>query len=477
MEERRARWLVLLGVLALFASACGARVSSEQIKAAGASSPSQVAGGPTGAGDAGASADTGAAGSVSAGGATPTSVASSGGGTTPSGAAAQGGTPTTAAPAGGNGGATDVGVTADQIVLGNVSTLSGPVPGLFQGAVLGAQAVVAYQNSKGGLFGRKFRLDVRDDQFDTGQNRAVTNELIPKAFAFLGSFSLFDDAAADAVGKAGIPDLSVPLNQSRGDIRNNFSVAPADTRGAPTGPFEYFKQRFPDAVRSMGTLYGDVPAAKISHQRFKAAAESVGWKYVYERGYQATETDFTADVVRMRQNGVKGIYLVSTDDKTTARIVKALAQQGFKPQFIVANYMPTLISLGGAAVEGVFGDSPFSLFGSEDSGTTPEVALFNQWFQKVRPGAKPDLFAVYSWAEGRLLFQALEAAGPKATRADVLRELAKIPTYSANDLIGPAGPAAKKPGQCYVISQIKGGRYARVDPAKGYRCDGTYFRR
>src|SRR5205823_11626604 len=71
-----------------------------------------------------------------------------------------------AAPAGGNGGATDVGVTGESITLGNVSTLSGPIPGLFQGAVLGAQAFAAYANSQGGVFGRRLKVEVRDDQFD-----------------------------------------------------------------------------------------------------------------------------------------------------------------------------------------------------------------------------------------------------------------------------------------------------------------------
>ena len=36
------------------------------------------------------------------------------------------------------------------------------------------------------MFGRKFKLDVRDDQFDTGQNRAQTIDLLGKAFAFAG---------------------------------------------------------------------------------------------------------------------------------------------------------------------------------------------------------------------------------------------------------------------------------------------------
>jgi ABC-type branched-subunit amino acid transport system substrate-binding protein len=467
MVKRRAGWLFVLAALALLASACGARVSEQQLRATGISrSSGEAVGGPAGAGDVGVSSSTGAPGSASPGGTTPTQATAS-----------AGGTPTTAAPAGGNGGATDVGVTPNQITLGNVSTLSGPVPGLFQGAVLGTQAVIAYQNSQGGLFGRKFKLDARDDQFDTGQNRAQTSDLLNKVFAFVGSFSLYDDAAVGEIGKTNIPDLSVYLNPSRGALKNNFATAPSDIRGAPTGPFLYFKGKFPDAVTKMGTIYGDVPASKNSHLRFKATAESVGWHYVYERGFQATETDFTADVVRMKSSGVKGIYLVSTDDKTTARFAKAMAQQGFKPDFFVANYMPTLPALAGPAVENVYSASPFGLFAGEDNAVNPETRLFNEWFQKVRPGGKPDLFAVYGWAQGRLLFQALQAAGPKATRADVSRELAKITTFSSGGIIGDAGPGPKRPSICYVIAQIKQGRYARVDPAKGYRCDGAYFRR
>jgi ABC-type branched-subunit amino acid transport system substrate-binding protein len=459
-------------VLALVASACGARVNEQQIQAAGSSrSSGEAAGGPAGAGDVPASSSaTGAAGSASTGGTTPAQAGPSAG--TPTTAAAA-----TAAPAGGNGGATDVGVTANQITLGNVSTLSGPVPGLFQGAVLGTQAVIAYQNSQGGMFGRKFKLDARDDQFDTGQNRAATDDLLNKVFAFVGSFSLYDDAAVGEIAKTNIPDLSVYLNPTRGALKNNFAVAPSDGRGAPTGPFQYFKSKFPDAVTKMGTIYGDVPASKNSHLRFKAAAESVGWHYVYERGFQATETDFTADVVRMKSSGVRGIYLVSTDDKTTARLAKAMAQQGFKPDFFVANYMPTMSALAGTAVENVYSASPFGLFAGEDSGINPETRLFNEWFQKVRPGAKPDLFALYGWAQGRLFFQALQAAGPKATRADLNRELAKVTKFSSGDIVGDAGPGTKRPSICYVIAQIKQGKYTRIDPAKGFRCDGTYFRR
>ena len=275
-----------------------------------------------------------------------------------------------------------------------MSTLSGPVPGLFQGAVIGSQAAVAYQNSLGGLFGRKFKLDVRDDQFDTGQNRNQTIDLLGKAFAFIGSFSLYDSAAVDQIGKSGIPDVTYSLSADRRALPNNFSVEPSPRSGAPTGIFNYFKKKYPQDVTSVGTIYSDVSTA--SHQDYKAAAESVGWHYAYERGVQATETDFTADVVRMREAGVKAVFLVAVDVKTTARLANAMAQQNFKPDFFLVNgpaYDPTLVSLAGASVEGLFSSQPYSMFDGEDAGVIPEVKLFDEWVQKVKPGYKPDLFA------------------------------------------------------------------------------------
>jgi hypothetical protein len=63
-------------------------------------------------------------------------------------------------------------VTGDSVTFGNVSTISGPVPGLFAGGVYGTRAYFAYVNSQGGVFGRHLEVAASDDQLDCGQNRA-----------------------------------------------------------------------------------------------------------------------------------------------------------------------------------------------------------------------------------------------------------------------------------------------------------------
>jgi ABC-type branched-subunit amino acid transport system substrate-binding protein len=471
---QRVRLVTCLIVLTLVAAACGARVSEQQIKSAGASGGASGSGGlAAGSGDAGSGAtDAGTTpGSSAAGGAATAGTTPAAGASTGAAAPASG-----AAPAGGNGGAVDVGVSATQVTLGNVSTLSGPVPGLFQGAVVGAQAIVAYQNSVGGLFGRKFKLDFKDDQFDTGQNRTATTELTQKAFAMLGSFSLYDDAGKDAVAKSGMPDVTYSLTGRR-DLPNNFSVEPARTGGAPLGPFNYFGKKFPAEIKAVGSLHPDIPSANQSQTAYVNAAKSVGWNVVYDRAIAATETDFTADIVRMKSKGVKLFYAGALDDKTLARIVKALAQQGMKIPVVTSGigYDADIPKLAGTAAEGLYTWQPYSMYAGEDAGIA-EVKLMNQWIQRVKPGWVPDTYTVFAWASGRLLFEAMQKAGAKAKRADVVAALKTITKFDAGGLLAPANPAAKGAPTCGIVTQVKGGKYVRIDsPPPGYRCsDGGY---
>lgn len=468
--------------MVLTTAACGARLTDQQRTAvrAGTSRVAGSGGAATGDGSTdttlavGGPVDTvpGSSGSNGgAGGATATT--SVGGGT-------KGATTNVhAMPAGGNGGVTDVGVSANSITLGNVSTLTGPVPGLFAGATVGAQAAVAYENSLGGLFGRKFKLDARDDQFDTGQNRSQTIDLIGKALGFLGSFSLYDEAAADQIKQANLPDVSHALGEGRLNIPNNFSVQ-ASAKGGPLGPFNFFKQKYPDAIKAVGSIYSDIPSAVALHQGYKRAAVSVGYQFKYERGIGATETDFTSDVVRMRDAGVKLVYLVSIDDKSAARFAKAMKSQNFKPTAFVVNgsaYDADVLALAGDAAEGMFVTSSASMYGGEDAGVVPEVALMDKWIQNVKPGFKPDIFSAYAWAGGRLLFQALENVGPKVTRAAVNEAIRKIGSFDDYGLFAPSNPGTKAPASCYIVLKVVSGKFTRFDsPPAAYRCgDGPWY--
>lgn len=372
-----------------------------------------------------------------------------------------------------------MGVTPDQVLVGNVSTRTGPVPGLFLGATLGTQAFLAYQNSLGGVHGRQLKLSVADDRLDSGENRAQTAALADKAFAMVGSFSVVDDGGAPELARSGMPDVGYGLGRARFALPNNFSPQPLPS-GWRLGPLNHFKARFGDAVvQKMAVFWLQVQSARSAIEGEKAAAQSVGYQFVYQREIAANETNFTGDVLQMQRRGVQGIMMAG-DVGTMVRMARAMKEQGFSVPFANwgANaYDPAFVTSDArAATNGALIDQQLVLYAGEDAAAVPEVALFLKWLRVVAPGAKPDIFAAFGWASARLFTQALQAAGPRATRAGLLAELRKIDSFDSNGLLAPAGPASKRPPTCFVVVKVDNGQFVRAEPAKGMICDkGEYF--
>jgi len=476
---RRSRLVVLGLVLALAAAGCGSRTTrAQKLEALGAGRNGGSGSGNeslVGVAGAGGSADAGSAGGAAGGSTAGGATGSAANGKSGPGSGGAG----TGAFSGNNGGSTDVGVTGNLITVSNVSIQTGPVPGLFTGAFYGTDAYVQYINSQGGVYGRQLKVLGRDDQFDCGQNKSITESDISKVFAFVGSFSLYDNCGAQALSAhPEVPDVHNALSIDAAHLPNNFSPSPLRT-GAPTGPFDYFKAKQPGAIDKVGSLVGDVQSAKDAWVGIKGTMQSLGYTFVYDQLYSPTQTDFTSDIVRMRSAGVKTLVLVSADVKGIARIAQQAKQQNWHPDLTILGasaYDPQLIPLATAdALEGMHVYLPSAMYLGEDRGASQEVNLFLTWLKKTHPSANPDLFTVYGWTSARLFVQALQAAGPQAKRATLIAALKNIHQFDANGILGPADPAGKGPDWCYVIVDIHGGKFVRApDSASGYRCDGSY---
>lgn len=410
-----------------------------------------------------------------------TNGSSGGGGAGTGSSGARGASPTATLPPGGNGGATDVGVTGNSILIGNVSDLSGPVPGLFQGAVTGTLAYVNYINSLGGIYGRDLKLTSSDSQTSCSQTESSYSSLAPEVFAFVGSFGLYDNCGAQVLANdQKVPAVQYMLSAQGIALPNDFSVDPL-IGGYATGMFAYYRQKFGSSVvQNVGTIYSDIPSAVAQADSINKAAESQGWKFTYSRAVGATETNFTADIVRMQSQGVKLVYVVGATAQISATLVDEAQQQNWHPIFVMpVAYAQNFIQLAGAsAANGVYGANLYSLFFSPaDAAAVPEIALYQQWMQRTNPNQPADLYSMYAWAEAALFVQAVKAAGPDLTQAKVIAALKSVHNFDDNGMVGPADPADKVATHCYVLWQVQNGQFARVDtPAGGYRCDGQFYR-
>jgi len=374
------------------------------------------------------------------------------------------------------------GLTPTTVTVGNVSTLTA---GLFTGADVGTKAYAAYVNSHGGIDGRKILVDSYDDTYAGAPNKQYTQEAIDKDFAMVGSFSLQDNFGGTVLAaNPGVPNVTVSLDPATADLVNSFSPSPV-ANGSPLGPLAYFKDKFPDTVAHAGALIADQPSAIAQWDSQRGAMEHVGYHIVYDPQFDITTTDFNQYVIEMRNAGVKILFIQQMPQNYAAAVVRALNLQDFHPVVVLgaSTYSEELVpnSGGAAAIDGEYLEQGYALYLGEDAASIPAVNTFLTWVQNVSPGFKPDLFTLFGWLSCELFAQALQAAGPHPNRGSVLQALRGITSFTGGNLLGPVNPAAKTPSNCYILGQIVGGRFQRLDtppidgPTHGYRCDLPFY--
>jgi ABC-type branched-subunit amino acid transport system substrate-binding protein len=374
-------------------------------------------------------------------------------------------------------------VTSSCISVGNVSTISGIVPGLFEGAAVGTDAYLSYIDStEGGVDGRKLVLDSEDDKFNGDDNSSETQSLIGKVVGFAGSFSLEDqDGGVVLAHNPDVPNVSVSLASYTNALPNTFSVNPL-SNGWGTGGLTYFKDHYPNAIKHAALLIAQESSAEAQAQGLKAAMLHLGYSIAYQTVYGPLTTDFTSYVLAMKAAGVQFVDLSSTDANNAEHIVSEMYQQGFHPQVIesagpiyVSNF--TQEAGGPQATNGIWLDQGAALYLGGDSKSVPAVDTFLEWVNRVHPGFTPDLYTLYGWASAQLLVQAIKQAGGTPTSTSVLDALKTITSFNASGLLAGANPAGKEPGSCWLLAKIENGNFVRVPPSptSGFICGATYY--
>ena len=414
------------------------------------------------------------AGTLVAGGGALLAVPSAGAATTSSGTCTPALAPTPAQQA------STTGITAKSVTVGNVSIVSGPVPGLFEGAPIGVKAYFAMINAEGGVNGRKLMVDSKDDAFSGQQNRTETQGAINSDFALVGSFSLFDGFGCAALASdTAVPDVSVTLDAGTNALPNDFSAQPLS--GQETlGPAEYYKKHYPKDM-TVGAIISDVASAKQQMAEQFAALKSVGYKVAYVEDVNPLQSDFTTSVINMKNAGVNAVDLTGVDWQDAAIFVQNAATQNWHPGLVFSGgpvYADQFISHAGgpAATNGIQIGQVYALYLGQDAKSVPAVKQFLSYVKKVNPTWVPDLYTLFGWLSADLFVQALKAAGPHPTRGAVIAQLKKITNFGANGLVATSDPAAKTLSPCFLVAGIKNGTYVRELPTgSGFDCNAKSF--
>jgi len=374
-------------------------------------------------------------------------------------------------------------VTPTTVTIGNVTT---QLAGLFTGGTVGTEAYAEYVNSQGGVNGRKIVVSGADDRFQGALNKQETQSVIQSDFASVGGVTLEDSFSQPLIAaNPGFPDVTASLDPGTQKLPNNFSPAPASD-GWPTGPLQYFKQTYPTKIAHTATIIANLPTTELAWANEKAAMQHLGYTVVLDPALPATTTDFTEQVVAMKNAGVQILFLEQEPQNYASAIFRDLTQQNFHPVVVLGapSYNPQLIANAGgaAAVNGAYLEQAASLYLGEDASQIPAITTFNTWVQKASPGFTPDFFTLDGWLAAELFVDGLRNAGTDPSRGSELQALRKITAFQSGNLIPVSNPAGKVPITCYLLGQVVDGRFQRLadppvsGPDNGFRCDGTYYR-
>ena len=487
--------LVVL-VVALIATACGARVSpflgTSSVAQGGSSN--QGGGAVSGSG-ATTTTGVGATSGGTAGGTSGGSTGSGGG----SGAPSSGGAPVAVPPSPTSSGfnfaasaeagacqgsagntSSDVGVSPTQMTFGNVSGLTGPLTGSFSQGTEGVQALFAAVNAAGGICGRKLSLDAEDDQQNAATNASDVADLIPKVLAFVGSTSDADNGGVPAMTQANVPDVGFGINCNRSEAPVYWSPAAGscDQPHGTNGP--YF---ISNAVFNLAKQGGYFPTkmAFLAYSIAISAQAAQQFEYIYKAmGGTVCYTDFAvspasasleSDVAAMQQAGCNGSF--DTMDVTgNAKLLQAMQQQSYHPPYVAATfdaYTPVMISQAGqSAAQGLIVGLPFVPLAESQA----MVQLYQQQLATYAPGKQPSGFGFLAWQAAQMLIYALLQSGRSPTRASIVKVFNSLQNWTGGGALGGYTPSSHGVYTCDVDVVVQGSSFVRKSPSSGLFCGG-----
>jgi branched-chain amino acid transport system substrate-binding protein len=384
------------------------------------------------------------------------------------------------------GGATDVGVTASSIKIGNITSLGGAMPGQFEPWLLGLRTWVTEVNEKGGINGRKILLSVCDDAMDNNRNNACARDLIEKqkVFALVGT-NTPDMPSAKYINDSGAPAVGVAPIGNYTSIYHNWFSAYGNPKGNPGCRNNVDDEKDPRycigktpkesnaTYKFLRDTVGLTKAAvfyfniDISAQAGKDVAYNLdhnGIPVAYEAEVQVAEPDYTGHVLNMKDRGVDAVF-DTMEINSNIRMMQAMDRQGWRPKAKVS----TIAVWGQQIGQQVTGPSKNSLLvtGGNIPYTytkNPAVARFTTLFKKLFPNKQQHEWNIDGYVGALQFNDAVQALGADVTRAGLVKWFDSQKDYDPHGLGDkldwrPTDPSyfnQPKPDQsCFSVAQWK----------------------
>jgi ABC-type branched-subunit amino acid transport system substrate-binding protein len=227
------------------------------------------------------------------------------------------------------------GVTDKQVTLGYITSETGVAASVLANADKSCKARVDAENAKGGVNGRKIKLETIDDT-SSGANLTAAQDLVQNRNAF----AVIDNSAFAFLSWRFLKDQGVPMIGAGFDgsyyyQQGNENIISPLGDGTPVPGLAYdtatkvMKQMGAKKVAAVG--YGASPSSSESAKATETfGAKAQGLEGVYlNNSVDFGSTDVGPIVLGIKNSGADGLYL-PLDSNTNFAIVQGLQQNGVK---------------------------------------------------------------------------------------------------------------------------------------------------
>ncbi len=250
------------------------------------------------------------------------------------------------------------GVTKDEIVLGSIQDLSGPIAGFGKQVRFGMMLRVDEINEQGGINGRKLRLLVEDSAYDPKKAVLAAQKLVnqEKVFAMLGQIGTATNMA------------SMPV-QFEKNVINFFPVTAAREMYEPFHRLKYafaatyydqMLNAVPKLVKEKGakkvcSMYQDDEFGLEVLRGAEAGLKTINMAMAETTSFKRGSTDFSSQMAKLQSSGCDFVVLGTIIRETIGGIGTA-RKLGFSPTFLgsSAAYTDLIHKLGGKAMDGLY---------------------------------------------------------------------------------------------------------------------------
>jgi branched-chain amino acid transport system substrate-binding protein len=359
------------------------------------------------------------------------------------------------------------GVTDSEIVIGTITDLSGvtAVQGVNNSDAI--RMVFDEVNEKGGINGRKIKYVVEDNQYQVPRAVQAMNKLLNSDDVFLtldNGGTPMNDANMPAQFAKGVPNM-FPLTAARSmyEPYNKLKFGQfASYYDQMRSAVKYFAQK--RGRKAFCVMYQDSDFGKDVLAGVTAETEALGLKVVATTAHKPTDTDFNANVSKLKDAGCDAI-MMGTIVRDSNIIIQTVRKTGWNVDMVgqFASYDTAIATLPGGATEGFFCMTP-ALYAYPDD-PRPEIQAFAKKY-KARFGRDPNFHGEVGYTAANLVVLALTNAGKDLTTDSFIKAMEGVQNYK--DIFGSVlsfGPEQHHGSKSSFLTVVKDGRWVPVEDA------------